>query len=272
MKYLSNYSNYNEELIIQNAIEYIDFSINESADYKSIWNNIVKKLKGLSESGRRKLIKYAIGALLAFNTITNVVQIINSSDASPEDKQIAIEMTQEKENESGTKKQITSESDDFKPGYEFRLSDAGWNHIKQEESCVLTAYTLGDGKVTVGYGHAEDVGKTKLRKGQKITQAQADKYLKEDLKEAADGVRRIFKEWEAKGIDVNINQSMFDALVSLAFNSGISSLRQSDIIQHIKKGDMKLAGDSIKDYNLNKKFPGLETRRQKEAKMFLASL
>jgi len=268
MKYLSNYQNYNEDLIIQQTMDYIDFSINESADYKSIWNNIVKKLKGLSESGRRKLIKYAIGALLAFNTITNVVQIINSSDASPEDKKIAIEMTQEKSKET----KGSSESEEFKPGYQFRLSDAGWNHIKDEESCELTAYTLGDGKVTVGYGHAEDVDKTKIRKGQKITQAQADKYLKEDLKEAADGVRRIFKEWEAKGIDVNINQSMFDALVSLAFNSGISSLRQSDVIQHIKKGDLRLAGDSIRDFNLNKKFPGLETRRQKESEMFLASL
>lgn len=262
MRHLSNYKQFNEELIIQQTIDYINLSINESSDYKSIWNTIVDKLKGLSEVGKRKLIKYAIGTLLAFNTITNVVQIINTSDASPEDKKIAMEMIDEKENKE----------ESFKAGYQFRLSDEGRSHIKSEEKCVLKAYTIGDGKVTVGYGHAEDIGKTKLRKGQKITQSQADKYLNEDLKEAADGVRRIFLEWDAKGIDVKISQSMFDALVSLAFNSGIGSLRQSELIQHLKKGEYKLAGDSIRDYNISKKFPGLETRREKESEMFLTSL
>jgi GH24 family phage-related lysozyme (muramidase) len=262
MRHLSNYKQFNEELIIQQTIDYINSSINESSDYKSIWNNIVSRLKGLSEGGRRKLIKYGIGTLLAFNTITNVVQIINTSSASPEDKEIAIEMVD----------QSTNKEEAFKNGFEFKLSDEGWDHIKNEEKCVLKAYTIGDGKVTVGYGHAEDIGKTKLRKGQKITQAQADKYLKEDLTEAADGVRRIFKEWNKDGVDVKITQSMFDALVSLAYNSGVGSLRQSDLIQHIKKGEYKLAGDSIREYNLNKKFPGLETRREKESEMFLASL
>jgi GH24 family phage-related lysozyme (muramidase) len=260
MIHLSNYKQFNEELIIQQTIDYINLSINESADYKSIWSNIVSKLKGLSDAGKRKLIKYGVGTLLAFNTITNVVQIINTSGASAEDKQIAIEMIDDKSNKS------------FKLGYEFKLSNEGWDHIKNEEKCVLKAYSIGDGKITVGYGHAEDIGKTKLKKGQKITQTQADKYLKEDLKEAADGVRRIFKEWNERGIDVKISQSMFDALVSLAFNSGIGSLRQSELIQHIKKGDLKLAGDSIKDYNLNKKYPGLRDRREKESEMFLTSL
>jgi len=260
MRHLSNYKQFNEELIIQQTIDYINLSINESSDNKSIWDNIVSKLKGLSVDGRKKLIKYAVGTLLVFNTITNVIQIINNSNASSEDKEIAIEMVEEKDKEV------------FKPGYEFKLSEAGWNHIKSEEKCELKAYTIGDGKVTVGYGHAEDIIKTKLRKGQKITQAQADKYLREDLKVAADGVRRIFQDWNDRGIDVKISQSMFDALVSLAFNSGVGSLRQSELIQHIKKGELKLAGDSIKDYNLNKKFPGLETRREKESEMFLASL
>jgi GH24 family phage-related lysozyme (muramidase) len=262
VRHLSNYKQFNEELIIQQTIDYINSSINESVDYKSIWDNIVSKLKGLSDAGKRKLIKYGVGTLLAFNTITNVVQIINTSGASAEDKQIAIEMIDNKSNKE----------ESFKLGYEFKLSNEGWNHIKNEEKCVLKAYSIGDGKITVGYGHAEDIGKTKLRKGQEITQARADKYLKEDLKEAADGVRRIFKDWEERGIDVKISQSMFDALVSLAYNSGVGSLRQSELIQHIKKGELKLAGDSIKDYNLNKKFPGLETRREKESEMFLASL
>lgn len=259
---INNYKQFNEELIIQQTIEYINSSINESTDLKSIWNTVVTKLEGLSESSRKKLIAYAIGTLLAFNTLTNVVQIINSSNATPEDKRVAIEMVKEK----GKKKDI------YKAGYEFILSDSGWNHVKNEESCVLKVYSIGDGKLTCGYGHAEDIGKTKLRIGQKITQAQANKYLKEDLKMSADGVRRIFRDWEEEGTNVKITQTMFDALVSLAYNSGVGGLRRSELMQHLKKGEHKLAGDSIKDFNTNKKFPGLEARREKESEMFLASV
>jgi lysozyme len=259
MNHIYNFKQYNEDLIVSQIIEYIDYSINESADVKSIWNNVLEKIKGLSKSAKRKIIKYAIGSLLVFNTVTNVIQIINDSNATPEDKQIAIEMCEEKEEK-------------YKAGYDFTLSQSGWDHIKAEESCRLTAYKIGDGMITVGYGHAERIGKTKLRVGQKITQAKADEYLKEDLKEAADGVRRMFKDWESEGVNVDITQSMFDALVSMAFNAGVGGLRNSEVVQHLKKGDYKMAADSIKTFRINPKFPGLATRREKESEMFLASI
>jgi GH24 family phage-related lysozyme (muramidase) len=259
MNRIYNFKQYNEDLIVSQIIEYIDYSINESVDIKSVWNNVVNKIKGLSESAKRKVIKYAIGSLLLFNTVTNVVQIINDSNATPEDKQVAIEMCEEKEEK-------------YKAGYDFVLSQAGWNHIKDEEKCKLKAYKIGDGMITVGYGHAEKIGKTKLRVGQEITQSKADEYLKEDLKEAADGVRRMFKDWESEGVNVNITQSMFDALVSMAFNAGVSGLRNSDVVQHLKRGDYKMAADSILTFKVSPKFPGLATRREKESEMFLASI
>ena len=259
MKHISSFNSYNEELIVQQIIEYIDYSINESVDVKSVWNNVVNKIKGLSQSAKRKIIKYAIGSLLVFNTVTNVIQIINSSNASPEDKQLAIEMCEEKEEK-------------YKAGYDFVLSQDGWDHIKNEEKCKLTAYKIGDGMITVGYGHAEKAGKTKLRVGQKITQEKADEYLKEDLKEAADGVRRMFKDWEEEGTNVTITQSMFDALVSMAFNAGVGGLRRSEVVEHLKRGDYQTAADSIKTFRVSSKFPGLAIRRAKESEMFLASI
>ena len=126
--------------------------------------------------------------------------------------------------------------------------------------------------VTVGYGHAEKVSKTKIRVGQKITQEKADEYLKEDLKEAADGVRRMFKDWEKEGTNVSITQSMFDALVSMAFNAGVGGLRRSDVVEHLKRGDYQTAADSIKTFRVSSKFPGLALRREKESEMFLASI
>ena len=92
MKYISPFNSYNEEIIVQQIIEYIDYSINESVDIKSIWNNTLRKIEGLSKEAKRKIIKYAIGSLLLFNTVTNVVQIINSSAADVDTKQIATEI------------------------------------------------------------------------------------------------------------------------------------------------------------------------------------
>ena len=174
---------------------------------------------------------------------------------------------------------IKVEESKWKKGYEFTFSQKGWNHIKMEEGNprhpgepVLKAYKIGDGKITVGWGHAEPVRKSKFKVGQKITTSDADELLKMDLTNASDGVRRIFKDWEEKGLDVKINQDMFDALVSIAFNTGINGLRKSMMIQDIKKGKFEEAGEKIKTFNVSKKFPGLHDRREKESEMFLASL
>jgi lysozyme len=259
MRHISTFNSYNEELIVSQIIEYIDYSINESFDIKSIWNNTLKKIKGLSKEAKRKVIKYAIGSLLVFNTITNVVQIINSSLADSESKQIANEICKEKESK-------------YKKGYEWKLSQEGWKHIKSEESCKLKAYKIGDRMITVGYGHAKPIEKSKIKVGQKITQQQADSFLKEDLKEAANGVRRMFKDWEKNDVIVPITQSMFDALVSIAFNTGVGGLRNSELVNHLKKGDYSLTGASIKNFKISKKFPGLTSRREKESQMFLSSI
>ena len=126
--------------------------------------------------------------------------------------------------------------------------------------------------VTVGYGHAEKVGKTKLRPGQKISEEAAKKFLKEDLTEAADGVRRIFKDWKSEDVDVKITQSMFDALVSIAYNAGVTGLKNSIIMKYLKEKDYKKASESILGFKISKKFPGLKVRRQKEYDLFVAGL
>ena len=171
------------------------------------------------------------------------------------------------------------EDSPFKDATKLKLSQDGWDQIKAEEGDpknpgepVLKAYKLGDGRITVGWGHAEPVKKSHYKKGQVITREEAKKLLKEDVTMAADGVRRIFKEWEDKGIHRKVTQDQFDALVSIAFNIGISGLRQSDVIQHIKKGDYKTAGESIKKQSLSKKFTGLKSRRERESNLFLSYL
>jgi len=277
MRIVKTYNSFNEEKIVNDIINYIDYSINERADIKSIWDKAVDKVKNLSEEAKRKVIKYVLVSLLAFNTVANVSNLVKGSNADPETKEIASFILSQKDLEKTDS--IKVEESKWKRGYEFTFSQKGWNHIKMEESNpknpgepVLKAYKIGDGMVTIGWGHAEPVGKSKFKVGQKITTSDADELLKMDLTNYSDGVRKIFKDWEEKGLDVKINQDMFDALVSIAFNTGINGLRKSMMIQDIKKGKFEEAGEKIKTLRVSKKFPGLTNRREKESKMFLASL
>ena len=57
-----------------------------------------------------------------------------------------------------------------------KIGQSGINLIKQFEGCRLEAYKCPAGVWTIGYGHTEGV-----YQGQKITQAQADEYLRADL-------------------------------------------------------------------------------------------
>mgnify|MGYP000322185715 FL=1 len=50
-----------------------------------------------------------------------------------------------------------------------KVSEKGLAIIKKYEGCRLTAYVCPAGKLTIGYGHTKGV-----KKGQKITQAQAE--------------------------------------------------------------------------------------------------
>ena len=254
---IKSYNFYTEKQIIK----YIDYSINESLSPTDIWNKISSKIKDLSYDSKKRVIKHFIAGLMGIGSLVGALNMIQTSTADKETIEIAKSVIKSK-----------TEENDWKKGYEFTLSDSGWKHIRNEEKLKLQAYSIGDGMITIGYGHAEPENNSQYKVGDIISKNQANKLLRDDLKKTADGVRRIFKEWEDKGIEVKINQDMFDALVSIAYNTGIGSLRTSDLIQDIKVSDFKSAGEKIKNFKTSPDFPGLEIRREKESKMFLASL
>ena len=80
--------------------------------------------------------------------------------------------------------------------------------IKQFEGCRLQAYKCPAGVWTIGFGHTAGV-----KEGMKISQAQAELFLLDDLQKYADRVNKYDSKY-------HWTQNEFDALVSFCYNIG----------------------------------------------------
>ena len=145
--------------------------------------------------------------------------------------------------------------------------------LKQEEGSashhgepVLKAYALGDGKITIGWGHAENKKKTKMKVGQTISRKVAEALLSKDIKWAEGALNRIINGWKQDGVKIPINQEMYDAMVSMIFNMGIGNFRNSDFIQNLKNKNIKDAKADILTTHVN--YEGVKKRREREHQMF----
>lgn len=136
-----------------------------------------------------------------------------------------------------------------------KTSQVGIDLIKQFEGCRLIAYKpmASEKYWTIGYGHyGADV-----HSGQRITQAQAEEYLKQDLSRFEKAVDNLSRP---------LNQNQFDALVSFAFNCGEGNLKKLCS----GRTDAQIA-EKILLYNKagGKTLAGLTNRRKAERELFL---
>ena len=255
MKYINKYETYTEIKVYH----YIDslVNINESIldvnDIKKKISTFLDKIKNVSKKLKRKYLIYFISSLM---TVTSHNNIITSFIASNDP--LAISIIEKKFN--------------LKNPLEMKISEDGIEHIKNEEKPKLTAYSIGDGMITIGWGHAEKENKSTFKVGEKISLEKAQELFNKDIENAENGVKRIFKQWQNKGIYRKLTQSQFDALVSMGFNMGITGLKKSDVMKYLKDGKYEEAGEAIKYTKINNKFPGLKNRRNKESSMFLSKL
>lgn len=134
-----------------------------------------------------------------------------------------------------------------------KTSEGTMKQIGEFEGCKLTAYKCPAGVWTIGYGHT-----TGVYEGMKITKAQANNFLKEDLERFEKHVMsfdRIYH-W---------TQNEFDSMVSFAFNLG-------SINQLTKEGSRKkevIAEKMLLYVNGGgKELPGLVRRRKWEHDLF----
>jgi len=260
-----------EDKILQRHFYYID-SLNESilSDASSYLHKVFDRISKASQNHKKKILIYALSGLMftsGFATILHTIKTDPIIKKELNDKELKKIMREK------LKKSL------FKDPSKMKISKKGWAHLKYEEGNpakhgepILKAYKIGDGAITIGWGHAEKLKHSKFVVGQTITREQAQKLLEKDATSAANGLRDIFKDWQKQGIERHITQDMFDAMVSMAINIGVSGLRKSAIVQELKSGNYKKAGNIIKNQNVLSKFPGLKSRRERESKLFLSYL
>lgn len=141
-----------------------------------------------------------------------------------------------------------------------KTGENGIELIKQFEGCKLSTYLCPANVLTIGYGHTKGV-----KKGQIITQLEADNLLKEDLTTFEKGITMLVKS--------NINQNQFDALVSFAFNLGLANLKSSTLLKkvNVNPNDRTIVDEFLKWVYAKKVFlEGLHRRRQAEANLYFS--
>lgn len=143
--------------------------------------------------------------------------------------------------------------------------EAALGLIKQFEGCHLTAYpdpATGGDPWTIGWG-ATGPG---INKGVVWTQAAADARLAQDVKRFADGVRGVVK--------APANPNQLGAMISLAYNIGLSNFSGSTLLRKFNAGDYAGAQAQFARWNraAGKVMRGLTRRRAAEASVFGAKL
>lgn len=138
--------------------------------------------------------------------------------------------------------------------------DLAADFIEAWEGCRLTAYKCPAGIWTIGVGHTRDV-----TEHDEITYEQSRDLLRRDLE--------LVKHDLARFVNVGVTQGQFIALVSLAFNVGVSYVVHQcpKLMRALNAGDVEKAAHEFLDIDKanGQRLAGLTRRRQSEARLFL---
>lgn len=144
-------------------------------------------------------------------------------------------------------------------------SRAALDLIASFEGFRARAAKTPDGRWTLGFGHVATA-----REGLSVSRAEAEDLLRWDLRPVEDMVRQSAL--------TPLNQNQFDALVSFAFNIGISNFATSDVLRYLNQGQpiaAALAMHAWRRARVNGRvlvIDALVRRRAAEAALFLEPL
>ena len=104
------------------------------------------------------------------------------------------------------------------------------------EGLKLAAYQDQRGVWTLGYGHTLNV-----KPGQVCTQAQAEKWLFDDIAWAEREINWLVK--------VPLTQNEFDALVDFTFNAGAGNFRNSTLLKLVNEKNFAAAAEEFQKWD-----------------------
>lgn len=131
--------------------------------------------------------------------------------------------------------------------------------IKEFEAFHSEAYRCPAGVWTIGWGHTQGV-----KRGMQITEEEAEKLLREDMREAERVVKKL-------GVELNSNQ--YNALVSFVFNVGERAFAKSTLRAKIlvNLNDKSIYSEFLQwVYANGVEYKGLKRRRKKEAELYFS--
>ena len=139
-----------------------------------------------------------------------------------------------------------------------QINARGLRLLKAFEGLRLEAYIDAVGVLTIGYGTT-----TGVSPGMRITEAQAESFLRRDLARFENAVSSLVK--------VALNEDQFSALVTFTYNIGESAFAGSTLLGLLNQGAYQSAADQFMRWNRGDRgeLPGLTRRRQAERALFL---
>ena len=129
--------------------------------------------------------------------------------------------------------------------------------IKYFEGFEDTAYLCPANVWTIGYGRTRNV-----KEGDRITEAQAERDLLEELEE--------FKHQVLNSVKVELKQNELDALTSWTYNLGVGNLNSSTLLKKLNAGSKDEVPAEMLRWNKagGKVLAGLTKRREAEAELW----
>lgn len=157
----------------------------------------------------------------------------------------------------------------YKSDWQMKLSDKGFEMLAVFEGFRSNPYRDSVGVATIGYGNTYYLDGSKVTMSDPPISRDEAKRLKMAVvnKDFAPAVNRLLEHQIKTG---QINQNMFDALISLAYNIGVSALAKSSVIRYLQNGDKLASANAFLLWKNAGGKPILLSRRQRERSVFLA--
>ena len=143
-------------------------------------------------------------------------------------------------------------------------SEEFYRLLKLFEGCKLNAYKCPANVITIGWGSVLDSKGNPFFMGAKITQADADLLLKNEVEKKAKFLNKELGKTE-------VTQNQFDALLLFQYNCGNAALSRSTLFRKVKANpnDNSIISQFARwDKVAGKPLKGLTIRRAAESKLY----